>query len=99
MGEVDHARQRRAEKRGGDRRQVELADVSAADPDDELVALDEALGELERHDPTAAELVKLRYFSGTSHAEAAEMLGLTRRQADGLWVVAKAWLYRRLKSE
>jgi len=41
----------------------------------------------------------LRYFSGFGHGEAAELLGLTRRQADGVWAMARTWLYRRLRSE
>src|SRR5437588_768611 len=63
---VEAARRRKALKRGGDARRVGLDDQPAAAdrPDDDLLALDEALGELERHDPAAARLVKLRYFSG-----------------------------------
>lgn len=97
---VDHARAAQAEKRGGGGLRVPLAkDLAAASPDIDLVALDDALTELERHDPTVAELVKLRYFSGFSHGEAAEILGLTRRQADGLWALARAWLFRRLQTD
>lgn len=94
---VDHARAKRADKRGGDRKRIELPDVAGPLPDDELLALDEALAELERHDPVGAELVKLRYFSGLSHGDAAESLGLTRRRADGRWAVARVWLYRWLQ--
>lgn len=93
---VDHARAKWADKRGGGAERVPLTDVPAARADIDLVALDDALTELARHDPTAAELVALRYFCGSTHTEAAELLGLTRRQADGLWVVARAWLFRRL---
>jgi RNA polymerase sigma factor (TIGR02999 family) len=94
---VDHARARLADKRGGALARVELSDVPASLPDGALLALDEALVDLERHDSMAAELVKLRYFSGFSHGDAAEALGLTRRQADGLWILARTWLYRRLQ--
>ena len=62
----------------------------------DLIALDEALGELEQHDPQAAQLVKLRYFAGLSHQQAAEALKISRRAADRLWTIAKAWLYRRI---
>jgi DNA-directed RNA polymerase specialized sigma24 family protein len=62
----------------------------------DLLVLDEGLGELERHDRQAAELVKLRFFAGFEHAEAAKILGIERRTADRLWVLAKCWLYRRL---
>jgi RNA polymerase sigma factor (TIGR02999 family) len=96
---VDHARRRAAQKRGGNGRRVAWHDqLAVADrQDDDLLALDEALGELERHDARAAGLVKLRYFSGLSHQQAAEALGVSRRVADRLWAVAKAWLYQRLR--
>jgi RNA polymerase sigma factor (TIGR02999 family) len=96
---VDRARPRAAQKRGGNARRVPWDDrLAAADrQDDDLLALDEALGELERHDPQAAGLAKLRYFSGLSHQQAAEALGVSRRVADRLWVVARAWLYRQLR--
>jgi DNA-directed RNA polymerase specialized sigma24 family protein len=58
--------------------------------------LDDALSELERHDPAAAQLVKLRYFAGFGHQEAAALMQISRREADRLWVLAKAWLYQRL---
>jgi RNA polymerase sigma factor (TIGR02999 family) len=95
---VDHARRRTAQKRGGAARRVAWHEgLAGADrPDEDLVALDEALGELERHDPQAAALVKFRYFSGLSHQQAAEALGMSRRAADRVWAVAKAWLYQRL---
>jgi RNA polymerase sigma factor (TIGR02999 family) len=96
---VDHARARAADKRGGDLLRVPLADLAGGAAGVDLLALDEALSELEAHDATAAELVKLRYFSGFAHGEAAELLGLTRRQADGVWAVARTWLYRRLRDE
>lgn len=95
---VDHARAKLAEKRGGELMRMSLPDVAAKEPDVDLLALDEVLTELEQHDQTAAELVKLRYFSGLTHTEAAKALGLSRRQADGLWALARAWLYRSLVS-
>jgi DNA-directed RNA polymerase specialized sigma24 family protein len=54
------------------------------------------LTELEQHDETAAQLVKLRYFAGMSHQEAADSLGIGRRAADRLWALARARLYQRL---
>jgi RNA polymerase sigma factor (TIGR02999 family) len=97
---VDHARRRAARKRGGGARRVEWDDgFAVADgPDENLLALDEALGELEQHDGQAARLVKLRYFSGLTHQQAAEALGLSRRAADRVWAVARAWLYQRIRS-
>ena len=77
---------------------MSLPDVADKEADVDLLALDEALSELEQHDLNVAELMKLRYFSGLTHTDAAEAMGLTRRQADGLWALARAWLYRSLKS-
>jgi DNA-directed RNA polymerase specialized sigma24 family protein len=72
-------------------------DCAAPDPrPDDLLALDEALSLLEQHDPPAARLVKLRYFAGLSHQDAAEVLGISRGAADRLWVLARAWLFRQL---
>jgi RNA polymerase sigma factor (TIGR02999 family) len=98
---VDHARHRAALKRGGHARRLPLDDQVdvAGQQNEDLLALDEALGDLERHDPRAAGLVKLRYFSGLSHQQAAEALGVSRRVGDRLWAVAKAWLYQRLHGE
>lgn len=95
---IERARRRHAAKHGGGRRRIDLDDVSVADGQrrDELLALDEALTELERHDAQAARLVKLRYFAGFGHQEAAEAMGITRRAADRLWALARAWLYQRV---
>jgi RNA polymerase sigma factor (TIGR02999 family) len=96
---VEAARRRASQKRGGGQKRVALdllAEASPEDGPDDLLALDEALAELERHDPQAAGLVKLRYFAGLSHQQAADALGVGRRAADRLWALARAWLYRRL---
>jgi RNA polymerase sigma factor (TIGR02999 family) len=94
---VDQARRKQADKHGGDRRRVELSDDLAAEArSDDLVALDEALTRLESHDPDAARLVKLRYFAGLSHQEAADSLGISRGAADRLWALGRAWLFRQL---
>ena len=95
---VERARRKGARKRGGGATRVDLAGAAPAGADHsfDLLDLDEALGELERHDAQAAGLVKLRYFAGLSHQEAAEALGVGRRAADRLWKLARAWLYQRL---
>jgi RNA polymerase sigma factor (TIGR02999 family) len=98
---IEQARRRLTVKHGGAGRRVELSDTPAA-PDqapEDLLALDEALTELEQHDPTAARLVKLRYFAGLAHKDAADALGITRRAADRLWALARTWLYRRLADD
>jgi RNA polymerase sigma factor (TIGR02999 family) len=95
---VDQARRKHADKHGGGRLRVDLPDDLAAPEErcDDLVALDEALTRLEQHDPDTARLVKLRYFAGLSHKEAAEALGISRGAADRLWALGRAWLYRQL---
>jgi RNA polymerase sigma factor (TIGR02999 family) len=91
---VELARRKRRKKREGDRVRVSLDAVAPATaaPDDELLAVDEALSKLAIADPTAAELVKLRYFGGLSIPQAAEALGMGARSADRLWAYARAWL-------
>jgi RNA polymerase sigma factor (TIGR02999 family) len=78
---VDQARRKQADKHGGGRLRIDLPKNLAAQEDgaDDLVALDEALSRLESHDPDAARLVKLRYFAGLAHQDAAEALGIRSR--------------------
>jgi RNA polymerase sigma factor (TIGR02999 family) len=95
---VERARRRAAIKHGGQCQRLDLDEQLIVDDrrGEELLALDNALAELEQHDSQAAQLVKLRYFAGLSHQDAAEAMKITRRAADRLWLVAKAWLYNRL---
>jgi RNA polymerase sigma factor (TIGR02999 family) len=95
---VDQARRKQADKHGGGRLRIDLPEDLAAQEagSDDLVALDEALSRLESHDPDAARLVKLRYFAGLSHQDAAEALGISRGAADRLWALGRAWLFRQL---
>ena len=94
---VESARRKLTDRAGGRLERVALPDsLAASTPPEELLALDEALIEFERHDPDAARLVKLRYFAGLSHQEAAAALGLSRRAADRVWALARAWLFRRI---
>jgi RNA polymerase sigma factor (TIGR02999 family) len=98
---IDQARRRRAAKRGGHKERVELPEsrLVAPMPDDELMALDEALEQLATIDPTAAKLVQLRFFAGLSAAGAAEALGISVRSAHDLWAFARSWLRRKTKGE
>jgi RNA polymerase sigma factor (TIGR02999 family) len=98
---IERARRRATVKHGGKLRRVELDDQLTVEDEraGELIALDEALCELEKHDAQAAQLVKLRYFAGLSHQQAAEALQISRRAADRLWALAKAWLYQRISAE
>lgn len=96
---VESARRRKTLKRGGDAQRTEWDEslLRFEAPSDEILALNEALTHLEAEDPVKAELVKLRYFVGLSHQEAAQHLGISRTTADRYWVYAKAWLYARIQ--
>jgi RNA polymerase sigma factor (TIGR02999 family) len=98
---VERARSKGRVKRGDGARRQELQEhfLVAEDRVDELLAVHEALDQLERHDAQAAALVKLRFFAGFEHQEAAEMLGLSRRAADRLWLLARTWLFRTLAED
>jgi RNA polymerase sigma factor (TIGR02999 family) len=98
---VESARRKSTAKRGGKLLRLDVEQLSVADGgrEAELLDLDEALAEFEMHDPQAAGLVKLRYFAGLSHQQAAEALGIGRRAADRLWALARAWLYERLSED
>jgi RNA polymerase sigma factor (TIGR02999 family) len=95
---VERARSKRRAKRGGGAQRQHLQEyfLIAEDRWEELFAVHEALDELERHDARAAALVKLRFFAGFEHQDAAEALGLGRRAADRLWLLARTWLFRAL---
>src|SRR4051812_2067797 len=95
---VEQARRRRAAKRGGDRGRTDLDPdaVTAPAPDDELLALHEALDRLAAAHPEKAELVKLRYFAGLTADQAADALGVSPSTADRHWAYARAWLGRAL---
>jgi RNA polymerase sigma factor (TIGR02999 family) len=96
---VENARRKRALKRGGGhaRQVLDESELAAPEVADDLLALDEALSQLAVADPQAAELVKLRYFSGFTVKQAAELLGISPRTADFLWTYARAWLLQRLQ--
>ena len=89
---VDAARHKRREKHGGQRMRVELPDIPSRDPDDRLLALDDALTRLAAEDLLAARVVELRHFSGAGHGAIAEALGMTVYAARQKWTYARAWL-------
>jgi RNA polymerase sigma factor (TIGR02999 family) len=89
---VEHARRKGRLKHGGDRQQVELQDFVADQPDDQIIALDDALKQLAGEDAVAARVVELRHFAGLGHAQVASALGLTIYAARQKWTYARAWL-------
>jgi RNA polymerase sigma factor (TIGR02999 family) len=93
---TDHARRRSSGKHGGGVRRVVLDEVPdiAAQGAAEIVAVDEALVQLNEVDPELAKVVELRFFGGLEHDEIAEVLGVSNVTVRRRYRVAKAWLYR-----
>jgi RNA polymerase sigma factor (TIGR02999 family) len=89
---IDNARRKQAQKRGGDLKRQELENVAGPEPDEDLIALDEALQKLSAQDPAKAKLVELRYFAGLTGEEATEVLGISPATADRHWAYARTWL-------
>lgn len=98
---VDHARARKAAKRGGGARKVTLQDhAQPADATDvDLLALDEALTALTTLDPQGARVVELRYFGGLTIEETAEVMGTSPSTVKREWRAARTWLFRELTSD
>ncbi|MDX2151927.1 MAG: sigma-70 family RNA polymerase sigma factor [Bryobacteraceae bacterium] len=97
---IEHARRRGAQKRGADPSRTSLDDRLPATVGDveEMLALDAALDRLGAIDPRARTVVEYRFFCGLSEAETAELLGVTSRTVERVWVKARAWLYKELYS-
>jgi len=95
---LDHARRRRAAKRGGGAERLTFDEVLGIPHrrDVDLVALDEALSALAELDPQQAQVVELRFFAGLTIAETAETLAISTATVQRDWVTARAWLFDRL---
>lgn len=95
---VDQVRRKKAKKRGGDRNRVdaEVSELPVPVSDNLVLALHDALAELEATRSDAASLVRLRFFAGMTNQEAAEALGVGARTANRLWTYARAWLHDRI---
>ena len=93
---IERARRKQRDKRGGGAEHLDLDDLEIAAPtanDDEMLAVHEALDRLAALDPRKAELVKLRYFTGLSFEEAADVLDISVPTAHRDWAYARAWLH------
>lgn len=97
---VDHARAKRAQKRGGDGQKLEINEAIgfAAEREIDLIALDEALKNLAEFDDVQARLVEMRFFGGLTIEETAHALGVSPATVKREWTAAKAWLYQRIKN-
>jgi RNA polymerase sigma factor (TIGR02999 family) len=98
---VEKARRNRSVKHGARRARIDLDEALVVEdkPRQDLLELDELLGQLAGADPRAAELVKLRFFAGLTGEQTAEVLGVSPRSADLLWAYARAWLFEKLKHQ
>lgn len=96
---VDHARARRAQKRGGDAPHVPLDECPAFSGahSEELVALDAALRRLAERSPRQVRIVELRFFAGLNVEETAHVLAVSAKTVKRDWSMARAWLYRELR--
>src|SRR5262245_2558041 len=95
---VDHARRRKALKRGGDPPLISLEVVSTPDERSgvDILALDQTLNELATLDARLARVVELKFFAGLSIVETAQALGVSTATVERDWTVARAWLRQRL---
>ncbi len=96
---IDRARRKLAVRHGGGEQRADWAEAAfaAPGPDDQLLAVHDALDLLAREYPVQAELVKLRYFAGMTNDEAAALLGVAESTARNYWTFARTWLFDAIK--
>ena len=96
---VDRARRKAAVRHGGGWQRIDLDNVvvAAETTDENILLINEALEKLATHDAEAAELVKLRFFTGLTFPQAAEVLGLSERSARRMWAYAQVWLFKEIQ--
>ncbi len=94
---IDHARRRRRLKRSSDRRvDMPLETIPMLQRPDELIALNDALSDLELLDQMKADVVKLKFFAGLTTIQVADALGVSTRTVERCWTYARVWLYRQM---
>ncbi len=97
---IDHARRRGAEKRGGGLRAVAgVVDLASDEKIGQALALDDLILRMEKEDPQAAAVVRLRFYAGLSVDETARTLGISGRTAARDWAFARAWLAEQLEED
>ena len=97
---IDHARKKKADKRGGGTVALPLEEaLHAAEPTPtfDLLALEDALARLGESQPEKARVVELRFFGGLKESEVAEVMGVSTRTIARYWKFAQAWLYREMR--
>jgi RNA polymerase sigma factor (TIGR02999 family) len=100
---IENIRRKQCQKNGGKFSRVDIdclaTEMATPMPDDQLLALNDALERLERLDARAAQLVKLCFFCGLTQQQAGEQLGISRATAERTWTFARAWLHREVSAE
>jgi RNA polymerase sigma factor (TIGR02999 family) len=98
---IDNARRKRRPKHGGhlERLDAEHVDLASPLPDDQLLAVDEALDRLAEVNPRAAEVVKLRFFAGLTESQTAGQLGVSTATVERTWAFARAWLFNEIQQD
>lgn len=93
---IARARRKQTQRRGAhaEHLDVDKLEIASPAPDDQLLALNDALDRFSRLEPQQAELVKLRYFVGLKIEEAADVLGISKATAKRWWAYARAWLFQ-----
>jgi RNA polymerase sigma factor (TIGR02999 family) len=97
---IARARRKQTQRRGAGAQHLDADEIEIASPapDDQLLALNDALDRFAALEPRQAELVKLRYFVGLKIEEAAEVLGISKATAKRWWAYAKAWLFNEINA-
>ena len=97
---VENARRKKRLKHGGELQRLDIADIELASPmpDDELLALDEALTKLAAQDARAAEVVNFCFFAGLTQEQAAKQLNVSVSTIERTWAYARAWLFREIEN-
>ncbi len=98
---IENARRKAAARHGGGQARLDINQIEIATtaPDDELLAVSDALEKFAAHDSQMAELVKLRYFVGLTTEDAAKVLGISGRTAERWWRYSRAWLYQEFERQ
>jgi len=98
---ITRARRKQTQRRGAGAAHTDVDEIEIAspEPDDQLLALNDALDRFAELEPQQAELVKLRYFVGLKIEEAAEVLGISEATAKRWWAYARAWLLNQMNGQ
>jgi RNA polymerase sigma factor (TIGR02999 family) len=97
---IENARRKKRLKHGAGQEHLDLdsLELACGMPGEDLLALDEALAELETMDPVGAQIVKLRFFAGLNHPQIAAELGLSLTAVERNWSFCRTWLFRQIQS-